>query len=59
MSDIKIRTLSGSDIKSIVLIWNKALYRDQINEGRFIRNVLGDADYWPGEDSGFFVADPK
>ena len=56
MSEIIIRTLLGSDLDSIVSIWNNALKRDPISKGRFVRSILGDADYQPGEDSGFFVA---
>ena len=56
MAEIKIRTLLGSDLDAILSIWNRALHRDPINEGRFLSNVSADPDYWPGEDSGFFVA---
>jgi len=54
---IEIRTLRGCDLNSIVGIWNRALPRDPITTGRFVSNVLGDPDYQPGEDSGFFVAE--
>jgi GNAT superfamily N-acetyltransferase len=57
MSDVKLRTLCGTDLKAIVGIWNRALVRDPINESRFARMVFADADFWPGEDSGFFVAE--
>jgi GNAT superfamily N-acetyltransferase len=53
---MEIRTLQGSDLNAVVSIWNRALTRDPITMGRFISNVLGDPDYWPGENSGFFVA---
>ena len=56
MSDITIRTLTGPDLPDILAIWNRALVRDPISEARFISSVLADPDYWPGEDSGFFVA---
>jgi mycothiol synthase len=56
MSDLTIRTLQGSDLKTVVAIWNRALRRDPISEGRFMGGILGDPDYWPGGDSGFFVA---
>ncbi len=56
MADLNIRTLEGRDLASVVRVWNAALARNPINETRFVRMVLGDADYWPGEDSGFFVA---
>lgn len=57
MSKITIRTLSGSDIDAVLSIWNAALLRDPIDQGRFVRGILADADYWPGEDSGFFIAE--
>ncbi len=56
MSDITIHTLTGSDLPDILAIWNRALVRDPISEARFVSSVLADPDYWPGEDSGFFVA---
>ena len=40
----------------MVGIWNRALTRDPISEGRFLKSVYADADYWGGDDSGFFVA---
>jgi len=52
----EVRTLRGEDLNSIVSIWNRALTLDPITMGRFVGGVLGDPDYWPGEDSGFFVA---
>jgi mycothiol synthase len=51
-----IHMLQGSDVAAVVSIWNRALIRDPITEGRFVSNVLADPDYWAGEDSGFFVA---
>ncbi len=56
MSPVRIRTLLGSDLDSVLSIWNRALKRDPMTMGRFVSGVLGDPDYWPGEDSGFFVA---
>ncbi len=56
---MKIRTAQGGDTKSIVEVWNAALVRDPISEGRFVGSVLGDPDYWPGEDSGLFVAEQQ
>jgi GNAT superfamily N-acetyltransferase len=53
---IRIRTLQGQDVPAVVSIWNQALTRDPTNTGRFVGDVLGDPDYWPGDDSGFFVA---
>lgn len=52
----EIRTLQGKDLDAILSIWNRTLIRDPITMGRFVSNVLGDPDYWPGDDSGFFVA---
>lgn len=51
-----IRTLQGGDLEAIISIWNRALPLDPVTMARFVSNVLGDTDYWPGEDSGFFVA---
>lgn len=56
MREIKIRTLLGSDLDAILSVWNRALKRDPISQAWFVSNVFADADYWPGEDSGFFVA---
>lgn len=53
---MEIRTLQGRDLDAVVSIWNRALGRDPITMGRLVSNVLGDPDYRPGEDSGFFVA---
>ncbi len=52
-----IRPLTGADIKPILAIWNRALARDPISEGRFVSSVLASPDLWPGEESGFFVAE--
>jgi GNAT superfamily N-acetyltransferase len=52
-----IRTAHGGDTESILNVWNAALTRDPISEGRFVSSVLGDPDYWPGNDSGLFVAE--
>ena len=56
MSDAGIRTLHGKDLAAVVRIWNRALIRNPLTVDRFVSLVLGDADYWPGDDSGFFVA---
>jgi mycothiol synthase len=56
MSRIAIRPLLSADLPAVLAIWNRALVRDPISEGRFVAGVLCDPDYWPGEDSGFFVA---
>lgn len=56
MASANIRTFQGADLDAVVSIWNRALTRDPITEGRFIQWLYGDPDYWPGEDSGFFVA---
>ena len=56
MSPVRIRTLLGSDLNVVLSIWNRMLKRDPMTMGRFVSSVLGDPDYWPGEDSGFFVA---
>lgn len=52
-----VRTLCGRDVEPVLGIWNRALVRDPIDEGRFVRHVLADPDYWPGDDSGFVVAE--
>lgn len=57
MPEFTIRHFVGSDLARIVTIWNRALKRDPINEGRFTTWLMGDPDYWPGPDSGFFVAE--
>jgi mycothiol synthase len=57
--DIKIRTLQGEDVKEVVAIWNRALKRDPMTLGRFVASILADADYRPGPDSGFFVAEKE
>jgi GNAT superfamily N-acetyltransferase len=56
MADLRIRTLLGCDLHTVLAIWNRALTRDPISESRFVRQILCDPDYWPGDDSGFFVA---
>jgi len=56
MAETTIRIYQGSDLEAILSIWNRALVRDPIGKGRFVTSVLADADLWPGEDSGFFVA---
>ncbi|HOW71746.1 MAG TPA: GNAT family N-acetyltransferase [Phycisphaerae bacterium] len=55
-SQTKIRTLIGSDVGNVLAIWNRALRRDPMTEGRFVAGILADPDYWAGDDSGFFVA---
>lgn len=55
MSNECIRTLRDGDLSTILSIWNRALVRNPISEGRFVSMVFADPDYWPGEDSGFFV----
>jgi GNAT superfamily N-acetyltransferase len=57
MSAITIRSFRGTDLGPIVEIWNRALRRDPIDVGRFTSWLLGDPDYWPGDDSGMFVAE--
>lgn len=56
MSDLLIRMFQSSDLQPVLSIWNQALKRDPISESRFVNGILCDADYFPGEDSGFFVA---
>ncbi len=56
MSNTSIRTLLGSDLAPLLSLWNRALTLDPMSEERFVRTVLADPDYWPGEDSGFLVA---
>ncbi len=57
MSHVSIRTLRSADLERVVDIWNRALLRDPTNLGRFVTWLFGDPDYWPGDDSGFFVAE--
>jgi GNAT superfamily N-acetyltransferase len=56
MKDTVIRTFVGADVEPVIAIWNRALKRDPIHTGRFVSWLFGDPDYWPGDDSGFFVA---
>ena len=56
MAKVSIRTLVSGDVEPVVALWNGALRRDPISVGRFTGWLFGDPDYWPGEDSGFFVA---
>jgi mycothiol synthase len=56
MSDISIRSFDSRDVDPVMTIWNRALVRDPINVSRFVQWLFGDPDYWPGDDSGFFVA---
>lgn len=51
-----IEPFAGSDFDRVLSIWNRALVRDPIDAGRFSSWLFGDADYWPGEDGGMFVA---
>jgi mycothiol synthase len=57
MSDLIVRHFIGSDVAPVVEIWNRALRRDPIDTGRFTPWLFGDPDYWPGPDSGMFVAE--
>jgi len=57
MSDVTLRPFVGPDVGAVVEIWNRALKRDPIDEGRFVAWLFGDPDYWPGEASGLFVAE--
>lgn len=56
MSDVALRPFTNADLEGVVRIWNRALRRDPIDTGRFIAWLLGDPDYWPGEESGMIVA---
>lgn len=56
MSKMTIRPFTGMDLKEVLAVWNRALKKDPMTEGRFVRWALADPDYWPGDDSGFFVA---
>ena len=56
MSPIAIRTLCGDDLPAIIDVWNRALVRNPISSARLVSMVFADPDYWPGDDSGFFVA---
>lgn len=53
---VGIRPLKSADLSAILSIWNRALVRDPINQGRLVSMIYGDPDYQAGEDSGFFVA---
>ena len=53
---IHIRTLRGDYLAAVLAVWNRTLTRNPISEDRFVRIVLGDPDYRPGDDSGFLVA---
>ena len=55
-ASLQILPFVGSDLDAVVAIWNRALPRDPIDAGRFSSWLFGDADYWPGDESGFFVA---
>lgn len=57
MPAIRIRPFAGNDVAPVVAIWNRALRRDPLDAGRFVSWLLGDPDYWPGDDSGMFVAE--
>ncbi len=57
MPDVTLRHFLGSDVDGVVNIWNRALRRDPINQGRFVSWLFGDPDYWPGPESGVFVAE--
>jgi GNAT superfamily N-acetyltransferase len=48
--------MKSDEVEAIVTIWNRSLVRDPIDTGRFVSWLLADPDYWPGDDSGFFVA---
>jgi GNAT superfamily N-acetyltransferase len=56
MSTATIRAFVSGDLEPVVALWNSALRRDPISMGRFTSWLFGDPDYWPGDDSGFFVA---
>ena len=56
MSRFGIRTLCGDDLSAIIDVWNRALVRNSTSAERFVGMVFADPDYWPGADSGFFVA---
>jgi mycothiol synthase len=56
MADLHIRTLGDAEVRPVLAIWNRVQRRDPITEMRFVQLVLADPDYWPGADSGFFVA---
>lgn len=53
---LSIRTLKSVDLADILSIWNRALVRDTVSQGRLVSMIYGDPDYQPGKDSGFFVA---
>lgn len=57
MSQVALRPLGDGDVDTLVGIWNRALRRDPIDGGRFVAWLLGDPDFWPGDDSGLFVAE--
>ena len=53
---ISIRTMAGTDIRTIVALWNKSLPRDPINVSRFINTILVDVNYDPVSGEGCYVA---
>lgn len=56
MSKVSVQPFGSADLDPVLAIWNRVLPRDPINAARFVAWLFGDADYWPGADSGFFVA---
>jgi len=56
MTTLRIRAFDSSDLPAVVRIWNTALPRNPTDESRFAAWLLGDPDFRPGPDSGFFVA---
>jgi len=48
--------MESGDLAGVLGVWNRTMKRDPIDAGRFARLVLADPDYWPGPDSGFFLA---
>ena len=56
MPNFDISTFTGSDFDGVLDVWNQSLRRDPIDAARFTPWLLGDPDYWPGEESGMFIA---
>jgi mycothiol synthase len=56
---VNIRLVRGADVAEVVRLWNRALVRDTISEGRFVRWLFLDADFDPITAAGCYVAEQK
>ncbi len=52
MPKITVRPYEGSDLKPVLSIWNRALHRDPMTEGRFVRSILADPDFYAPDELG-------